>query len=247
MTVGMGDISDETTTEKDDDVIITSEVGTAKGATSMLEEGKTEKLEFMVIDDKWEPRSVDGKPVVLSTQELAVLSRKLPVVETPKKDDASKLFATPSQPPKFTPEIERSSERSLLVTPPQPPSLPRREGDVMSTSAMDTGEPLKFTETMIDSVLTDSSPADYELPRDHPWPTDFLTGGEAAKEDAWKRVWRDDEMFEELGCTDVTTLLKLQGACHYFEGADDGYTVSGGCGHLSKGREFHFCAEHVNC
>ena len=111
---------------------------------------------------------------------------------------------------------------------------------MMSTSAMDTGEPLKFTETMIDSVLTDSSPADYELPRDHPWPTDFLTGEEAAKEDAWKRVWRDDEMFEELGCTDVTTLLKLQGACHYFEGADDGYTVSGGCGHLSKGREFHF-------
>ena len=139
----------------------------------MPEEGKTEKVEFMVIDETWEPRGVDGKPVVLSTQELAVLSRKLPVAETPKKDDVSKLLATPSQPPKLTSEIERSSERSLLVTPPQPPSLPRREGDVMSTSAMDTGEPLKSTETVIDSVLTDSSPADYVLPRDHPWPTDF--------------------------------------------------------------------------
>ena len=83
-------------------------------------------------------------------------------------------------------------------------------------------------------------PRDYTLPRDHPWATNFLTAAEATEATAWQKVWRDEELFEELGARDAKVLLEMDATCHFFDSADGGDTVSGACGHLSKGREFHW-------
>ena len=61
------------------------------------------------------------------------------------------------------------------------------------------------------------------------------------EEDAWKYVWRDEEFFEELGPQDAQILVETAGINHFFDNTNDGgFTVSGGCGHISKGIEFHW-------
>ena len=50
-------------------------------------------------------------------------------------------------------------------------------------------------------------------------------------------MWRDDELFEELGARDAKVLLEIDATCHFFDSADGGNTLSGACAHLSKGRE----------
>ena len=63
--------------------------------------------------------------------------------------------------------------------------------------------------------------------------------------DAWKYVWRDKELFEGLGSVDAQILVETAGTNHFFDNTNDGgLTVSGGCGHISKGMEFHWlCVE----
>ena len=91
------------------------------------------------------------------------------------------------------------------------------------------------------SIISRRPPQDYILPRDHPWPTDFIRPEEAMEEDAWKYVWRDEEFFEELGPQDAQILVETAGINHFFDNTNDGgFTVSGGCGHISKGIEFHW-------
>ena len=91
------------------------------------------------------------------------------------------------------------------------------------------------------SIISRRPPQDYVLPRDHPWQTDFVTPQEALEEDAWKFVWRDEEFFEELGPRDAQILVETAGINHFFENTNDGgFTISGGCGHMNKGIEYHW-------
>ena len=78
------------------------------------------------------------------------------------------------------------------------------------------------------SIISRRPPQDYILPRDHPWPTDFIRPEEAMEEDAWKYVWRDEEFFEELGPQDAQILVETAGINHFFDNTNDGgFTVSG--------------------
>ena len=85
------------------------------------------------------------------------------------------------------------------------------------------------------SPLTNTMPKDYTLPRDHPWATNILNAADATSPTAWQRVWRDEELFEEMGQLDEEVLLKMDGDCDFFDSDDGGSTVSGGCGHVCKG------------
>ena len=52
----------------------------------------------------------------------------------------------------------------------------------------------------------------------------------------------DKELFEGLGPLHAQILVETAGTNHFFDNTNDGgLTVSGGCGHISKGRmEFHW-------
>ena len=84
-------------------------------------------------------------------------------------------------------------------------------------------------------------PTDYVLPRDHTSAQNYLTKGQAAQGDAWKMVWRDHERFEQLGSRDARVLVETAGCNHFFPiSTKAGFTVSGACGHVSKGSDFHW-------
>ena len=86
-----------------------------------------------------------------------------------------------------------------------------------------------------------AAPVDVILPLRHPEPASYLTEDEAAGVNAWKKVWRDELQFETLSARDAHAIVRVSGACHYFGRVKKGcITVSGACGHVSKGVDFHW-------
>ena len=86
-----------------------------------------------------------------------------------------------------------------------------------------------------------AAPVDITLPLRHPEPASYLTEDEAAGVNAWKKVWRDHLQFETLSSRDAQAIVRVSGACHYFgREKKGGITVSGACGHISKGVDFHW-------
>ena len=81
-------------------------------------------------------------------------------------------------------------------------------------------------------------PQSYKLPCDHPYAVDFLSETESELPDAWKLIWRDDLLFEELGPFDAEVLVQQVGANQFIETRDSGFTIHGCCGHISKGEDF---------
>ena len=65
-------------------------------------------------------------------------------------------------------------------------------------------------------------PKSYTLPRNHPYATDFLPDAEREHPDAWKQVWRDNQLFEELGPFDVEVLVQHVGVNQFFDNSRDG-------------------------
>ena len=54
-------------------------------------------------------------------------------------------------------------------------------------------------------------------------------------------MWRDELQFETLSARDAQAIVRLSRACHYFGRVKKGgITVSGACGHVSKGVDFHW-------
>ena len=99
------------------------------------------------------------------------------------------VTSTPKSAPATTTKTRKKSADAIPVTASQPDD----------TCDMDTTDWAATTLGLTSSSpLTNMAPKDYVLPRDHPWTTDILTVAEAALPTAWQRVWRDDELFEEL-------------------------------------------------
>ena len=84
-------------------------------------------------------------------------------------------------------------------------------------------------------------PCDITLPRIHPKGLNYLTQEQALHGEAWRLVWRDAERFEQLGDRDAQVLVETNGCNHHFAVSNkEGFTISGACGHISKGTDFHW-------
>ena len=190
----------------------------------------------------WVVQDEQGRsfPVIMEDVQASLVT-ETPTVSSggpPKQETLSMVGRVPrpvTSTPKSAPATTTKTRTKSADAIPATASQPDDTGDMDTTDWAATT--LGLTSS---SPLTNTAPKDYVLPRDHPWATDILTVAEAALPTAWQRVWRDDELFEELGPLDAEVLLKMDGDCHFFDSDGDGSTVNGGCGHVCKGRDYHW-------
>ena len=138
-------------------------------------------------------------------------------------------------PPVLMPEVNPAADfASRIVT----------RAEVHASAEPEVGSPLHILSRRRHHLPAPTSclpPTDVVLSREHMVTESYLSVEESADTHAWKRVWRDAEQFYLLSDTDASTIARIAGATHFFRRAlKHGVTISGACGHVNKGFDFHW-------